>query len=74
MGEMKSRRRIADMLMLLIKADRTTFELADLTGMDPENARNWLKVLEDEGLVARCGVRFKHGQRGTKPTVWRWVA
>lgn len=68
---MGSKRRIADMLALLVKKDRTSSELAKLVGMDPESVRTWMVVLEGEGLVERAGLR--KSVRGTPAVVYSWA-
>ncbi len=56
----------ADMLALWVEAPRTVNELATLTGLDRGVIYRWRKVLEEEGLIFRCG------RTDTKASIWIW--
>jgi transcription initiation factor IIE alpha subunit len=68
--------KVVDMISLLTKADRTSAELAELTGMNAQTVRIWMRALHSEGVVEVIGTRKTPGKLGhlRRPAnVFRWV-
>lgn len=64
--------RYVDAISLLVKAKeaaRTTKELVDLVGMNPQSLRHLLTAMHAEGLVERTRAQDKG-----RHFKWRWVA
>lgn len=68
--------KVVDMIALLTKAERTSAELAELTGMNAQTVRIWMRALHSEGVVEVSGKRkvvARSGRLVRPANVFRWV-
>jgi hypothetical protein len=73
---MSTRRKAADLIGLLVRADRTRPELIELTGLKEESVTLWLQALLDEGLIEVAGRRTSQStaaRRAYTSRVYRWA-
>lgn len=68
--------KVVDMISLLTKAERTCQELAELTGMNVQTVRIWMRALHSEGVVEVVGSRkgvARSGRLVRPSNVFKWV-
>lgn len=72
-GDMNLQRKVSDLLGLLVRAPRTQNELVELTGMDKDTIRRWLRAFEDEGLLVKQKISRKGMPRDVSRPMFLYV-